>query len=219
MEKVRKNERSKFESKKGITLVALVVTIIILLILAGISISTLTGSGLFEKAKLAKERTEERQRQEEQFLADYENKIGEYINSNRDTTKQNSENTMSGTEHFIGEYYMDGKPIYAKTFYIASLPNKASKNYNHQIANVDKIWYDVTKSYVINNNSGTSPIPFVHVGSFDGQIALYIARTEYFQIGTGKDRSDWSAYITLNYTKTTDQATITPSITTLTPAN
>ncbi len=34
----------------GITLVALVITIIILLILAGISISSLTGSGLFGKA-------------------------------------------------------------------------------------------------------------------------------------------------------------------------
>ena len=49
---------------KGITLVALVITIIILLILAGISIATLTGSGLFEKAKLAKEQSEERQKEE-----------------------------------------------------------------------------------------------------------------------------------------------------------
>lgn len=73
------------EINRGITLVSLVITIIILLILAGISIATLTGSGLFEKAKLAKERTEERQKQEEQFLGDYQNKIGQYVNSNRDT--------------------------------------------------------------------------------------------------------------------------------------
>ena len=38
---------------KGLTLVALVITVIILLILAGISIASLTGSGLFENAKLA----------------------------------------------------------------------------------------------------------------------------------------------------------------------
>ena len=38
---------------KGITLIALVITIIILLILAGISISGLTGSGLFQKAQEA----------------------------------------------------------------------------------------------------------------------------------------------------------------------
>lgn len=42
------------ERAKGITLISLVITIIILLILAGITIVQLTGSGLFEKSKLAK---------------------------------------------------------------------------------------------------------------------------------------------------------------------
>ena len=36
--------------QKGITLIALVITIIVLLILAGVSISSLTGSGLFGQA-------------------------------------------------------------------------------------------------------------------------------------------------------------------------
>lgn len=60
---------------RGITLIALVITIIILLILAGISISSLTGSGLFEKAKLAKNRTEETQELENQILSEYENQM------------------------------------------------------------------------------------------------------------------------------------------------
>lgn len=42
------------KDNKAITLVALVITIILLLILAGITITQLTGSGLFEKAKMAK---------------------------------------------------------------------------------------------------------------------------------------------------------------------
>lgn len=51
MEIIRKN--------KGITLIALVITIIILLILAGISIATLTGeNGLLTKANIAKEKTQ-----------------------------------------------------------------------------------------------------------------------------------------------------------------
>lgn len=61
--------------QKGITLVALVVTIIILLILAGISISALTGSGLFEKAKLAKEKLIEEQEKENLILENYESSI------------------------------------------------------------------------------------------------------------------------------------------------
>ena len=43
--------QEKLTKNKGITLIALVITIIILLILAGISISSLTGSGLFGKAQ------------------------------------------------------------------------------------------------------------------------------------------------------------------------
>ncbi|MCI8618314.1 MAG: Ig-like domain-containing protein [Clostridia bacterium] len=45
--------KKKSKKNKGITLIALVITIIILLILAGLSISALTGSGLFQKAQEA----------------------------------------------------------------------------------------------------------------------------------------------------------------------
>ena len=62
---------------KGITLIALVITIIILLILAGITISQLIGSGLFEKAKLAKNRTKEAEEVENQRLSEYETQINE----------------------------------------------------------------------------------------------------------------------------------------------
>ncbi len=55
----------KIKGNKGITLIALVITIIILLILAGISISSLTGSGLFERAKEASEKSKQAQYEEE----------------------------------------------------------------------------------------------------------------------------------------------------------
>ena len=45
----------KEKSIKGITLVALVITIVILLILAGISIQAITNTGLFENTKRAAE--------------------------------------------------------------------------------------------------------------------------------------------------------------------
>ena len=48
----------KFKRKSGITLISLVLTIIILLILAGITISSLTNTGIFRKAKEAKEKTQ-----------------------------------------------------------------------------------------------------------------------------------------------------------------
>ncbi len=69
---------------KGITLVALIVTIIILLILAGISIASLTENGLLEKAKFAKEKQENVQIEEKTKLSDYESKVGEYVDGNRE---------------------------------------------------------------------------------------------------------------------------------------
>ena len=50
--------KEKLRNKKGITLIALVITIIVLLILAGVTIATLTGeNGILTKATESKERT------------------------------------------------------------------------------------------------------------------------------------------------------------------
>ena len=75
MKKIMKN-------KKGITLVALVITIIILLILAGISISTLTNTGIFEKAKDAKEKSEAEEKQQSETLDSYEKELNKYTSDN-----------------------------------------------------------------------------------------------------------------------------------------
>lgn len=59
-----------FKQKKGITLIALVITIIVLLILAGISISMLSGdNGILQKTTTAKENTEKSQIEERIKLA------------------------------------------------------------------------------------------------------------------------------------------------------
>ena len=65
----------RYKSTKGITLVALVITIIILLILAGISISTLTNTGIFEKAKEAKQKSENAQKEENRLISEYKKEI------------------------------------------------------------------------------------------------------------------------------------------------
>ena len=52
--------KNQMKGKQGITLIALVITIIVLLILAGVTIATLTGdNGLLQKATSAKEENEE----------------------------------------------------------------------------------------------------------------------------------------------------------------
>ena len=75
--KEEKLKRADIKKNKGITLIALVITIIILLILAGVSIAMLTGNnGILTQAKLAKENTEVAKEQEEKDL----DKINSYIN-------------------------------------------------------------------------------------------------------------------------------------------
>ena len=58
----------------GITLIALVVTIIVLLILAGVSVSMLTGqNGILNRAAEAKEATELAQQDENEKMNEYDN--------------------------------------------------------------------------------------------------------------------------------------------------
>ena len=67
------------KTTKGITLVALVITIIILLILAGISIQAITQTNLFGQAQQAKEKMDNAQKEENDTLSSYADKINEYL--------------------------------------------------------------------------------------------------------------------------------------------
>ncbi len=72
---------------KGITLIALVITIIILLILAGISISALTNQGLFKNAKAAQNATEKAEKEQGQRLNEYEDEINKYLGNSKESFK------------------------------------------------------------------------------------------------------------------------------------
>lgn len=90
MKKYLKNE-------KGITLVALVITIVILLILAGISISALTNTGIFGKAKEAKEKTQNAEKEQSQTFSEFERELNQY--SSAELTTANSNVVLSTTEN------------------------------------------------------------------------------------------------------------------------
>ena len=104
----------KIINNKGITLVALVITIIILLILAAISIQALTGSGLFGKAKDAEEKTTKAQLKEEIELAIQEIHMEEIPKGNNVTLETLANGKLVekltditatlGTNEITGEY-------------------------------------------------------------------------------------------------------------------
>ena len=87
-----KSAKKKIEQFKGITLIALVITIIVLLILAGVSIATLTGeNGILTRANEAKTNTEEATAKEKVEVE----VLGSYGNNGKidlDRLKENIEN-------------------------------------------------------------------------------------------------------------------------------
>ena len=81
------------KNMKGITLVALVITIVILLILAGISISSLTNTGIFEKAKEAKNKSENAESEQNKKLDEFEKEIDKYLPDGNDETKKDDDDS------------------------------------------------------------------------------------------------------------------------------
>ena len=106
---------------RGITLISLVITIIVLLILAGITIAQLSNSVLFSKSQEAKEKHESTQELENITIADYENKIDNYVSGNREKITLTEEEYeifknqyyFSNEEKIIGKW-TNGKNIYRK---------------------------------------------------------------------------------------------------------
>ena len=84
------------KKNKGITLVGLVVTIVVLLILAGISISALTNTGIFQKAKDAKQKSEDASEKEQSLLYEYEDELSKYTSNDRWDGKVNKPEIMTG---------------------------------------------------------------------------------------------------------------------------
>lgn len=69
------------KSENGITLIALVVTIVVLLILAGITINLVfSEDGIISKARLAAERTEEGEINDQESINQLSNDLEDYIN-------------------------------------------------------------------------------------------------------------------------------------------
>ncbi|MFR0921948.1 MAG: hypothetical protein ACLSG7_02385 [Clostridia bacterium] len=89
--------------EQGITLIALVITIIILLILAGISISALTNQGLFKNAKAAQNATEKAEAEQGQRLNEYEEELNKYLSNNDKKEEKLIDKVNDGTIK-IGDY-------------------------------------------------------------------------------------------------------------------
>ena len=95
--------KGKLKQAKGITLIALVITIIVLLILAGVSIAMLTGdNGILTQAQRAKTETENAAANEQAKLDEYNQIMDNWINGGTTTgggdTTEGTLGKVTGTE-------------------------------------------------------------------------------------------------------------------------
>jgi hypothetical protein len=113
--------------------------------------------------------------------------------------KYGNETDYSTEEKIVGTW-IDGKPIYQKTINFGALPNTTSKFVDHNISNLSQIIDSKTMVY-----TGTSWIALSYISPGNLASAIYCSVTPtQIKIETGADRSSWTAYVTVQYTKTTD---------------
>ena len=114
-----------YKHNNGITLIALVITIIVLLILAGVSIAMLTGeNGILTQAQNAKNRTAEAEAKERQDLDDQNQLIESLANGNNSIKEYHN-----GVPIPKGFYYVGGEKNTGLV--ISDLPEDDMENNKH----------------------------------------------------------------------------------------
>ena len=214
------------KNNKGITLIALVISIILLLILAGISIQALTNQGLFAQTEEAKKRNENAQVKEEETLTNYESTIEKHISSTREqvtvdkeeyeqlkaSVQQlnqivNSINNYSSTEEkVVGKFY-DGKILYEKSIPI-TIPTTSK---NGSIADKEIDLSDLNIDVVVikegyfktNSNNACFSLNSYYECSEKHEIkAFYVGESEKLTIrNTCTQYNGANGNITIQYTK------------------
>ncbi len=187
------------KQEKGITLMALVITIIVLLILAGVTIAMLTGdNGIISKAMQAKIRTEEAKETEETGLNEIEN----YINGKSAEAGVVVQDLKSikgdGTEgEVIGEKVSDGAggvvPIPSGFYYVGGTA-KSGTVISDNLADKDKY----KGQEVVGTNLSGNQFVFIPVNGIDlkyEQDHKYDGKYEYAyttELSGYTSQSDWS---------------------------
>ena len=194
--------KNKFRKDEAITLVALVVTIVVLLILAGISVQAITNTGLFGKAKQAAQESKYANASEKVALAvnasydstgkmnnDYlkenVNKI-DGLNKKVDTVTYDLKIVVDGFEFTISEY---GK-ITGEKKEVATLPDNTPKTDAGTNVKVPDGWNSQNVKY-IKTTDGTEVTTLETVATVyavsDGQNNTIPVPNGFYYVGGNKN--------------------------------
>lgn len=101
--------------------------------------------------------------------------------------------------------WIDGKPIYMKTIIVEEIGNNKNFEVAYNIENVDMIWVNGEASFV---SAAHETLPTsCHYGG-DDWIRIWVNKNlNVIRLRSPANLTGYSAYVTLNYTKTTDTGT------------
>ena len=217
--KKKMNNKSKNKQEKGITLIALVVTIVVLLILAGVSISlVLNNNGVISKAKDAKNQYAEAQTNDEKQL----NEVSDWIDTKvGDTTGGGSVTKIDGVPIPDGYYYVGGTKAKGLVISDAEADNekyKGQENVGKDLQGNQWVWVPVetpsslyttvSDGVALDGSTGVKTTKYTNSEIISGQTRVLPGDTSSSRepdILTGSSY-DYSNYATAGYSSLANMA-------------
>ena len=143
-------KKKLMKGNRGITLVALVVTIVVLLILAGISLNLVLGeNGIITKAQEARDKTEQARINTEKSMNSLEQELSNYVNKTDSGNGGNSGGSQTTVENVVipeGYYYVGGtkaKGIVISDNVADKELDKGKENVRRDLAGNQRVWVPV----------------------------------------------------------------------------
>ena len=143
----------KKKDTKGITLIALVITIIVLLILAGVTIAALSGdNGILKRAAEAKEQTKQKNDEETEKLAGYESTIEQYADGTNGGGSGNGGSGGGSNSSFTNINKSDSNPAGVMPASSTAIETDASKGIVIKDKNNNEwVWIEVPITTVFSD--------------------------------------------------------------------
>ena len=220
------NKKLKIKQEKGITLIALVVTIVVLLILAGVSISlVLNNNGVISKAKDARDKYAEAQTNDEKQLNEVSDWIKETVG---DTTGGGSAggsgSTVDGVPIPEGYYYVGGTK--AKGLVISDNVadkelDKGKENVRRDLAGNQWVWVPVetpsslyttvTEGVALSGSTGVKTTKYTNSAIISGQTRVKPGDTSNYRepdlvLGSDGTSYDYANYATAGFSSLANMA-------------
>ena len=117
----------------------------------------------------------------------------------------NNGEIYSTSEKRVGTW-IDGKPLYRRTFSLHIALNAGYTTYAHGIRNIDTMMLDTNHSFMVHQNKTRFiPLPTQVYGcNFGDRVAIELDQTNIIFTADTSWGSYWNNVVTILYTKTTD---------------